>query len=413
MQGKPSFFVADASMTGPERARTPLLAMGFRIFFVLAGLYGLIAMLYWPALLYSWVPGPKGISPTYWHAHEMVFGYGLAVVAGFLLTAVRNWTRHDTAHGDTLMILGIFWLLGRVSLSLGGLLPRAVLIGAGVLFPLGLTWAVARSLITAKNKRNYIMIGVLVAMSVVELLLLIDLTGAGWNLVKPALWAAVLLVVVLNVVIGGRVIPMFTRNATGAPGITKNERLDQIATWTTVALVPLLLLSSTLPAGVSRWLVGGLAVFTGAVNIVRQRTWGWRPALKDPMLWVLHAGYLCIGLGLISIGLVYLLQKPLQMATAMHVLTVGVIGTMTVGMMTRVSFGHTGRKIVAPKGMGLAFALVLSATLVRSLGHVLTGEYWPLWIFALSSLLFAAALALLSVQVLPILFKPRFDGKPG
>lgn len=389
--------------------RAPIwLAMGFRPFFLGAALFGAAITLFWVhAVRAGASPGGGHLPPFLWHAHEMIFGYAMAVVAGFLLTAARNWTGRNTAHGYPLLGLLMVWLLGRLAMAgaLGdsGLLRAALAVG----FPLLLAVAVARPILQAKSRRNLIVVAVLG---------LLALAALGAHLGNPgvqrgAIYGALHLIILLHVVIGGRVIPLFTRNRTGNQAVRNRPRLDRLAIGTAL-LVAILAVPVAMRPGhfLTPWL-GTAALASGALQLVRMGTWGSRSALRIPLLAVLHFGYFWLGAGQILLAL-SLFTSAIAQTVALHALTIGVIGTMTVGMMTRVTLGHTGRKIQDSWVTAAAFSAMAISVLARLAATVLPAKGIPLtWM--ISGSFFSLALVFYLVLAWRPLTTPRPDGKPG
>jgi uncharacterized protein involved in response to NO len=398
-----------------------LLRLGFRPFFIAAPLFAALAMLGWLlALSGVWVPGTPTFAPTMWHAHEMVFGYAMAVVAGFLLTAARNWTSRETPTGSRLLFMVGAWALGRMAMT--GVLPGpAWAIGAcAMLFPLLLWAAIAAMIIPARSKRNY---GILVLLALlVGFQLTSHVAGATHSFVlqRTAVFAAVHLLVLLHVVISGRVIPMFTRNGLMARGLgpLPAPRGDgQPRLWLTRvglgASVATALLATLNAYGIQsvKWLLVTTAATAAVAHLLRMGAWLPWKALRVPMLAVLHIGHLWIVVGYALLA--WFAATGYATAPApTHALTVGVFGTMTVGMMARVSFGHTGRPIEA-NPLVLAAFFAMGAAAVTRVGSVLLLPSSALLTRNLPGVLFAVSMLALLAAMLPILTAPRPDGRPG
>jgi uncharacterized protein involved in response to NO len=379
----------------------PIATRGFRPFFLLASGWAALAVFLWLlALSGRWSPrGP--LAGTAWHAHEMVFGFAVAVAAGFLLTAVSNWTGRDTVVGKPLLGLAALWVLGRAGLAVvpgwaGGLFDLA--------FLPALTFVVARPLIPTKNRRNVmfpVMLGGLWVLDVA-----VHLSAAGMLPATLAIdggRAAVQVFVVMTLVMSGRVVPTFTRNATGADGIRIDERLDRVAVAGAVALVPLMVV----PAPVV--LVSAVAAVTGVATLLRSRSWGSGHTGGQPLLWVLHLGHVWLGLGLLLRAVSPYVGVLPSIAT--HALTVGGLGLLTLGMMARVALGHTGRPLVVGRAVASGFGLVAAAAVVRVVGPTLAPVWWWGWISAAGAL-WMMAFAVYVVTYSAVLTGPRADGRP-
>lgn len=378
-----------------------ILAKGFRPFFLLAGLHATAAMALWLWSLHGGPPeaGSPGLAfGVRDHAHEMVHGFTVAVLAGFLLTAVGNWTGRETLVGPPLGALALLWLLPR------GLLrapPESGPHRLGVLLDLGflplLALVIARPLWAARNVRN----------AAFPLLLLLLWAASLAGRVEPSLASradrfAVHLVALAILLVTGRIVPLFTRNATGA-AVRSSPVLDGLSF---AALGGLALLDLLLPGTL---LAEGLAALAAGAILARARGWALGAARRDPLLLVLHLGHLAVGLSLLmraSGGLWPALERG-----ALHLLTVGGVGLLTLGMMARVALGHTGRPLRAARPTALAFALLGLGALVRALGPALWADPRPTRLLA--GLLWLLAFALFLAVYTPILLRPRVDGKPG
>jgi uncharacterized protein involved in response to NO len=393
-------------------SRSPVpLAMGFRPFFLVAATFAVVATLVWLHALTAGADPTGGyMALPFWHAHEMLFGFAGAVVAGFLLTAARNWTGLDTAHGWPLLGLVSVWVLGRV-LMLGVPVPGALVAASVVAFPLLLAVVVGRVIVRAGRTRNYGIVAVLVALGLAALLVHLEAMGVAKDTARPGLYGALHLIVLLNVVIGGRVIPMFTRNRTKAEGIRKVQAVDRAAIVAAVVVTVAAVAATVSDAVALKWVLGVAGGASGLLQLLRMRTWGTVAALRVPMLAVLHAGYAWIGLGHLLLA-ASLLWPALPLTVALHALTIGVIGTMTLGMMARVTMGHTGRTIRAPWFLTIAFVAMNLAVAVRLAATVLPANtHKTTWI--VSGSLFAAAFLTYGLWALPALLTARPDGKPG
>jgi len=365
------------------------LATGFRPFFLLAAVWAVCAPLWWVGVLTGQAPHLAALPPLSWHVHEMLFGFTGAVVAGFLLTAVQNWTGQTTATGGWLGGLTALWVIARLQSFVDlGWAGTAI----DVAFFPALALAIGRPLWATGNRRNALF---------PFLLLILGGTDLALHLGAEPRWlggVAVDAVTVMVVLVGGRVIPMFTRNALKVQP-TSYPWLERASVGSVLVLLGWDLLS----------LPGIAAVLSLACLLQLARLAGWRGehTLKTPILWVLHLGYLWMALALGVRAAAELGGLPLSVAT--HLLTVGGIGTITLGMMSRVALGHTGRKLVVPGVLAAAFVAVSIATVLRAAWSV---HPHPELLWA-SAVAFAAAFAVYVVRYAGILTRPRADGKPG
>ncbi len=388
----------------PPGGAAVFLASGFRPFFFMAALYAVVGVPFWVATLAGFPPWPAPANALDWHAHEMIFGYVGAVLAGFLLTAIRKWTSHPTLEGWPLAALCLVWLAARV-LPFIPFAPSTLGALVDVCFWCGLLAACARPIVRGRNRRNYGFIALLAAFALAAASSHANrlgyLHGDFWGVRQ----CGVDLVCIAIVVVSGRIVPSFTRNATRAPGISETPRLDRVAT---VAMVTVALLDAfSAPA---RWsaLPAGLA---GVVLFARARCWGPRHTLRDPLLWSLHLAHGWLALGLVLRALAPWVPS-LPASIALHAVTVGGIGLLTLSMMTRVTLGHTGRMLAVVPSMGVALGLLSAAALLRVGGPVVAANHLLLVLAAAGGLWSASFVVYLVVHG-PALFSPRADGQPG
>jgi uncharacterized protein involved in response to NO len=393
-----------SALTSPPRLA--VAAKGFRSFFLLAAGFASLIVPLWILVLAGMAP-PKGyLAPPVWHAHEMLFGFAAAVIAGFLLTAVGNWTQRETLVGAPLLALAALWVTGRFAVSFGGALPRGLPALLDLPFLPVLTIVLARPLVAARDRHTFIMPAVLMALfaaNVVVHLEALDVLAAGSG--RHACLVAVDIVVFVILAMAGRVFPMFTRNATGVETIRSNRTLE-VLTPTTMAL--LAVLDIVVPQSLAA------AATSGAVGIVAgARAWHWRTVRvgRHPLLWILHVGYAWVPLGLL-LRAVSAFHAAVPSSLATHALTVGAIGSLTVGMMARVALGHTGRPLVASPAMTWAFVAVTLASCARVLGPLLFPNAYLLTLEA-AGVLWTAAFLIYLVVYTPILVRPRIDGRAG
>ncbi len=347
-----------------------LFTLGMRPFYLLAGAFAAIAVPLRALQYTGWMPR----TDPFWHGHEMLFGFAFAVIAGFLLTAVRNWTQRETAVGWGLAALAGLWILGRVMAFLS--LPMAVTLD--VLFAIGLAIAIGRPLIASGNRRNLFFIVLLLAMG-----------GASVAFyLNPRFGLAIGLDIVLFImaVIGGRVIPMFTNNAVPGAGARQVPWLEKAA----IATILLVLLSDVF--GVAQVAAAALAAVVHGVRLALWRPW---KTASKPILWILHVSYAWIVVHLALRGL----ANP---SLATHALTVGAIGGLTMGMMTRTARGHTGRPLVAGTAEVSAYVLIQLAVVARVLVPLAVPSLY-LWSIAIAAALWSAAFATFTLAYIPIL----------
>ena len=384
----------------------PVLAKGFRPFFLLASAYAVGIVPLWILVLRGAVAPVAYLDASVWHAHEMVFGFVTAVIAGFLLTAVANWTKRETLVGWPLFALGALWLAGRGAMMLAGALPRgAPAFIDGAFLPV-LIIALARPLLASKSHRNLVMLALLAALFVANAVVHLDALGVlPHGAAHRACAVAIDVVVLMCLIIAGRVFPMFTRNATGVSTVRSNARLDGA---TVVAMAALTIADVLAVEPRASAVLAGVTAVLAALRAVH---WGTLHTARTPLLWILHAGYgwLVLGLTLTCIAGLYP-GVPKSLAT--HALTVGAIGSLTLGMMARVTLGHTGRALDTTRATASAFGALFVAAVARVLIPMLAPRrIWEAWL--VSGALWAIAFLMFLFIFGRMLTSVRADSKPG
>lgn len=381
--------------------RFALFALGFRPFFLGAGLFAVLLVALWLALYSGRLSLALPMPIVEWHAHEMIFGYTGAVIAGFLLTAVQNWTGQRTPYGKPLAALFLLWLAGRLAPFVPGLPLGVYTLIDAALFP-AVMIAIARPILRAKQIRNAAFPVMLGMLTLANLLVHAQWLGHAQT-AAVGFTLAVYMIVLMMVVMGGRVIPSFT----------DNKLRTQARRWKTVEwLAPISVLATlaALLTGLQPAVTILVAATAAVVHAVRLAGWYTPKYWKEPLLWVLHLGYawIVVGLALTALAAANMIPHSL----ALHAYTAGAMGSLTLGMMARVSLGHTGRMLEPAAIIKLAFALVTLAACVRVLWPLLTPAGYASAILV-SGLLWMAAFALFAFVYAPILVQSRVDGKPG
>ena len=385
-----------------KAAPWPLLALGFRPFFLLSGVAALLLMLAWLLGWHARFPAAGYYGRIAWHAHEMLFGYTAAVIAGFLLTAVRNWTGRQTASGARLAVLALWWLAGRIAPWVPGVPPVLVAVTDVTFLPL-VAFSLAQVLLRAENRANLVLPLLLLWLAVANALMHLQALGVA-ETARTGMQLAMDGVLALLLLIGGRVMPFFIRVA--VPGAEPRNR-----SWVeqgTVLLVVLLGLAHV--AGWHGVPVAWIALGLGGLQGIRLAGWHHPGVWRIPILWVLVTGYGWLVLSLVLGALAELGGMPLSPAE--HAFTAGAIGVTTLGMMARVTLGHTGRPMQPPRPMTAAFVLVNLAALFRVGGPTLWPEGYVFWIL-LAGTFWVAAFAIFLYRYTPMLLQPRVDGRPG
>ena len=382
-----------------------LFDLGFRPFFLLAGISALLLVSLW---VYAYSLGDIG--PRYypamasWHSHEMIFGYTVAVIAGFLLTAVRNWTGIQTLRGKALAGLAVLWLAGRVLPFLSGALPHWLIALVDTAFLPVLAVSLAVPLIRRRQTHNLVFLFILAALTLANVMVHLESLGLTQTTAGPGIVFAIYLIVLLIAILGGRVIPFFTEK--GIAGAT--TRQWKSVEYLSLGALPVLMVLDLMDAAPIA--VTSFAALAATAHGMRLFGWYQRGVWSVPLLRVLHLGYawLVAGFLLKALSAAGLVNPML----AIHAFTAGGIGTITLGMMARVALGHTGRALRIAPAMGWAFILANLAALARVFLPLIGPAGYHEWI-VLAGIFWSAAFALFVISYARILVLPRVDGKPG
>jgi uncharacterized protein involved in response to NO len=384
-----------------------VLNLGFRPFFAAAAVFAVFSMVVWMAVYVFGGQWPlAGLPAVSWHAHEMLYGYGMAVIAGFLLTAVKNWTGVQTLHGMPLLLVFLLWFIARVLLLLGDadmLLWAAVADG---LFNLSLLAALCWPVFKV---RQFKQIGVLSKVMLLMLANLLFYAGAlewyPWGM-QAGLTSAVYLIMALIFVMSRRVLPFFIeRGVDQAPTLTNRAWLDAASLILFVVFWLADIIEPDAP------LVAGLAGVLCVLHGIRLAGWYAAGIWRQPLLWVLYLAYaaIVIGFALKAVVTVFAISPLLSL----HAFTTGGIGLFTLGMMARVTLGHTGRNILEPPAaVAWMFGMLVAGAVIRVVLPLFASERYVLWM-GLSQLLWVMAFSLFLWVFLPMLFRPRTDGQFG
>lgn len=388
-----------AKETAPRHA---LLQLSFRPFFLLGALAAIGLVACWLGIYGSKSAVRYYTSAAVWHGHEMIFGYTVAVIAGFLLTAARNWTDIMTARGAGLGLLVLLWLAGRVAPWLPGA-PGAVVAMLDLAFLPVAAIVLAVPLLRAGKASNIMFVPLLLMLTVANALVHAEALGAASGLATTGLYLGLDMVVLLIVVMGGRVIPFFTERGVGNLNLPRYAMLDRVIITATGALVLAELAGWSVAVGITA-LVAGIANGMRVVQWYSGRIW------RVPLVWVLHTGYAWLAAGLLLRAVAS--AGGVTPSIAIHALTAGAIGVLTLGMMARVALGHTGRPLAVGRWMVSAFVLANIAALVR-VGVPLLVPAWYGAAVQLSGGIWIAAFTIFLATYTPILIRPRIDGRPG
>ena len=392
MAGEPAY--------DPANEPHPFLGRGFRPFFLGAAVFGFLSMAIWLCMLSGHWSGPSAhLSSILWHRHAMVFTFTGAVIAGFLLTAVPNWTGGEALRGKGLGLVFLAWLLSALFPFWPGTVPAMLAAFLGTLW-LWLTFLwVAQAVFRVGQARNFfapVMVGGLAFLAT------LDQLQVAWGF-DPVL-VALDVILLLMVIIGGRVIPFFSGRAMGGISVKRWLRLD----WTLNITLGLGLLLYHANFKIPALILQGFAAF-----LVLARMWPWHffKSFQNPMLSVLHLGHLLIAAPLI-LRVMEAFGFTLLRTYAVHAITTGSLSFLVLGMMTRVSLGHSGRPIQAPKGMALAFYTLIPIFLVRVFLPLLSPA-WTVWSWQFSGGLWSVIWLFWAIRFVGILISPRPDGRPA
>jgi uncharacterized protein involved in response to NO len=387
-----------------------LFGRGFRPFFLLTGIQALFAIGAWLAMLRGVGPLPSWSSATQWHAHEMLFGFAGAALAGFLLTSAPAWTGRPAVTGARLAALAGLWLAGRIAVFFAGALPSPWIAAAiDASFFAALATATALPIFAARSRRNYAFPLLLAVLAVANLLTHLGAMGSWPGIGAAGMRLATGSIVLIVATIGGRLVPLFTRAAIKRVGAQQEVRYLPWADAGTGPLVGIFVIADTIAPGTT--VSGALAIVAGIVVVLRTKGWALGFALRDPLLWSMHIAYLWIPIGLVALG-ISTFSAAVPRNLALHALTSGAIGGMILAIMTRVALGHTGRAFRAPPGIPLAYGLLLGAAIARTFAPLFfSGAIASLLL--ISGLLWIGAFALFLAVYTPYLIAPRVDGKPG
>ena len=391
----------------PQKSSTALFQMGFRPFFLGASLFAILSMLIWTAIYSFQIPIPLYFLPaSVWHGHEMIFGYGMAVIAGFLLTAIGNWTGIPTIKGGKLALLFLLWGLARVLPLTGTASPIALTAAFDLAFLLGLTIAAAIPIIKARSSNNYSIVAKLILILLSNVAFYLGVFQILDNGIYLGLYSGLYMILAVVLTIGRRVLPFFIERATNGRESLKNWR------WLDLASLVFFLLFwlSELVQPYSSWVTIFSAILF-ALHSIRLAGWYSAEIWTKPLLWVLYLAYtlLTLAFALKAATGIFSLNPFL----ALHAFGLSGVGIMTLGMMARISLGHTGRDVYnPPKILGLIFSLLLISAICRILLPLLEFNYYPVWVL-LSQSLWITAFALFTWAYAPMLATVRIDNKPG
>lgn len=384
-----------------QQPASVVLALGFRPLYLLAALFAALAVPVWIGQFAGLLPGPATMPAVLWHGHEMIFGFAVAVIAGFLFTAGQNWTGLPTPKGWRLGLICLLWLAARLA---NWTAPPLVAMALDAAFLLAVMIPLGSVLWRSGNHRNLFVLAVLTAFLVANTLFHLAVPGRLPYAPQTPLHFAIFVIVMLESVIAGRVVPMFTANAVRGVRQWRNEQVDTLALAATASA--LLLVLGDASAGVT----AATCAIAAALQFARLAGWNPLATRHNPLLWILHLSYAWIPIGLLLLAGAALDRVPLS--AGLHALTVGSMGGLIIGMMTRTALGHTGRPLVAGGAEIAMYALVQLAVVLRIAPMLFEALPWLAFMSA-ASVAWAAAFVLYLVKYGPMLIAPRVDGRPG
>ncbi len=397
---------SDVNKQTLNEPKIAILALGFRPFYLAAGAFALIAIPLWIAFYLGFLPAGGYLQGVAWHSHEMIFGFATAVIAGFLLTAVRSWTSQPTATGAALAGLITLWLIARLLMLTG---PPAAAILVDLAFLPALAVALAVPILRSNNRRNLKMLVVLSVLVLANLMYHLAYQNIlPSEMTAVAIMAALDVITILMAIIGGRVIPAFINNAIAAAQPRTSPHVERAAFASLLVILGMGLVNMWLPLPAVVWLA--LLATAALAHGVRLLLWQPQLSYRDPLLCMLPVAYAWIPISLALRAVAYVTAVP--PAAAIHALTLGAMSSLMMAMMTRSALGHTGRKLHAGPIEITAFFLLQLAAVVR----VFAGLLWPELYrdsVLLTAVLWCLAFALFLFRYWPMLLRRRVDGLPG
>ncbi|USH04122.1 NnrS family protein [Grimontia kaedaensis] len=381
----------------------PILRLGFRPFFLLASIYAVFTVSVWSWIFSTGASTSLSVPPLWWHAHEMLFGFAIAVVAGFLLTAVQTWTGVKGTSGWNLAIIVMLWLLPRVLFWTDTPLAVIALIDGAFLLAVG--WEVGMRVVKTKRWRNLFFIPMLTVALTANFASYATVKGIP-PFSSNVLWQAMIWWFMLLIsVMGGRVIPFFTAKRFQFEAPKALLWLDVAANLPLVLLAILCffpLVGSTVTLA--------LLLVAGSAQLIRLFRWGGIKSMSEPLVWALHVFYLALPLGLFAKSMA--ISSPWVSHTLIHLLAMGTLAGVILAMIARVTMGHTGRAIYQGPPFAFAFLSLIAATFIRVMGPAIWPEYLSTWV-VVAAVGWSISFVAFAIVFGPMLMKARVDGHPG
>jgi uncharacterized protein involved in response to NO len=392
-----------------EQKITPLLRLGFRPFFLSGAIFSIVAIILW-LLMYK---GAINLSPLgggyWWHIHEMIFGFGCAIIAGFLLTAIQNWTGVRGAQGTTLLILFLLWLAGRIVLLVPSIFSDILTTIIDLSFLPVVAYVLAKPILATKQYNNLFFVPLLLLFTLANLEMHLAIYFPQTFTITYAGYAGVMLITLLMSVMAGRVAPMFTANGTKTAKATPLPWLDKVTNGSLAIAMFSLLMEPII--GFYQQFFGIILIIAGLFQTMRWLRWRPWITLGVPLLWSFHIAIKFIAYGLIILGASYLIPE-VPSSHMWHLLTVGGMGGLILAMISRVSLGHTGRPLSPPKAMTAAYFCITLAAIIRAFGPWAFPDKTVLFI-DISGTFWLFAFGIFVITYAPMLMSGRKDGRPG
>jgi uncharacterized protein involved in response to NO len=392
-----------------EQKITPLLRLGFRPFFLSGAIFSIVAITLW-LLMYK---GAINLSPLgggyWWHIHEMIFGFGCAIIAGFLLTAIQNWTGVRGAQGTTLLLLFLLWLAGRIVLLVPSIFSDILTTIIDLSFLPVVAYVLAKPILATKQYNNLFFVPLLLLFTLANLEMHLAIYFPQTFTITYAGYAGVMLIALLMSVMAGRVAPMFTANGTKTAKVTPLPWLDKVTNGSLAIAMFSLLMEPII--GFYQQFFGIILIIAGLFQTMRWLRWRPWITLGVPLLWSFHIAIKFIAYGLIILGASYLIPE-VPSSHMWHLLTVGGMGGLILAMISRVSLGHTGRPLSPPKAMTAAYFCITLAAIIRAFGPWAFPDKTVLFI-DISGTFWLFAFGIFVITYAPMLMSARKDGRPG
>ena len=385
----------------------PLFRLAFRPFFLGAGIFAVVSVFIWMIVYVHGINfNFSGMSPTTWHAHEMIFGYAMAVIAGFMLTAIKNWTGQQTLRGPGLVVLFALWVLARAIPLTGINVPLAVLAIIDLAFMLLLVIAATLPVLKAKQYKQLGVVSKLVLLMLSNMLFYLGAAGVIEDGERWGLYSGIYMIIALVFVMARRVIPFFIEKGIAGQAEIKNRLWVDMSSLVLLIALWILDVFTNLEMAVS-----AVAGILAALHVIRMAGWYTGQIWSKPLLWVLYIAYGSLVAGFAFKAAEYWFD--LSPNISVHAFAYGGIGVMTLGMMSRVIFGHTGRNVFEPPRILIwCFALLVCGALFRVVFPLISMNYYIYWI-GISQLLWIAAFIIFLVVYAPMLWSTRIDGRDG